>query len=236
MKTNVIYNDDCMNVLSMLPNDSVDCIVTDPPYEIEKRGGGITQGMLGTEQSRKGKLFDNCEISVSSYLPELYRVLKESGHCYIMCNNYNLFNFVNSVQESEFNFCKMLVWDKQNVIFNKYYMNGCEFIFMLYKGAAKPINNKGTSNLLRYKNVKMKDRNRENIHNSEKPVQLFQCLIENSTNVGDVVLDPFCGIGTLPIACMRANRKYIGIEIDESYYKIIQQRIKTEENSPRLFL
>ena len=64
------------------------------------------------------------------------------------------------------------------------------------------------------------------MHPTEKPVDLMQVLIENSSNEGDVVLDPFMGSGSTGVACINSNRKFIGIEIDENYFKIAKQRIE----------
>ena len=72
----------------------------------------------------------------------------------------------------------------------------------------------------------MKDKDGKNLHDTEKPVNLMSILIENSTNVGDVVLEPFMGIGATGVACVNTNRKFIGIEPDEKYYDISCKRIK----------
>lgn len=230
-----IYNMDCMDVMKSLPNESIDLIVTDPPYLVTRRGSPGLHGMFKTKATLAGKVFKYNDIDIEEYLPQFYRILKERAHCYIMCNNYNLQHFMDVIQASSFNFCKMLIWDKGNVVANRYYMDGYEFIFFSYKGAAKKINNMGTSSVLRFRNKKSKDADGNNIHDCEKPVALFQCMIENSTKENEVVFDPFCGSGTAAIAAIRAGRRYICTELDSHYYDIAVQRILREREQPKLF-
>ena len=71
----------------------------------------------------------------------------------------------------------------------------------------------------------MKDTNGKNLHDTEKPVDLMNILVENSSNKGDVVLDPFMGIGSTGIASKKLNRNFIGIELDEKYFNIAKERI-----------
>ena len=236
MDLDVIYNVDCVAGLKKLPDESVDLIITDPPYRITSRGNaGNAGGMLTTKLSLAGKIFENNDIDIEDYLPEFYRVLKPDTHCYIMCNNVNLTHFLEVIDESEFHFVKCLIWDKQNKIMGKYYMNSFEYILFLRKGADKAINNCGTPDLLSIPNIKNKDSNGSNIHDSQKPVALFQILIENSSNKGDVVLDAFMGSGTAALACMRSGRHYIGYELDKKYYDLIVSRIDTEQRQYSLF-
>lgn len=151
-----------------------------------------------------------------------------------MCNNVNLAHFFEAITKSDFHFTKLLVWDKQNKICGTYYMGQIEFIFLLRKGGDRPINNCGTSDLLSFPNVKDKVGG-ENIHNSQKPINLFRTMIVNSTNEGDVVLDPFMGSGTTALACIKENRKYVGFEIDSKYYDTATTRIKDESRNLSLF-
>jgi site-specific DNA-methyltransferase (adenine-specific) len=119
-----------------------------------------------------------------------------------------------------------LVWDKGNVTPNRYYMGACEFILMLKKGKSRTINNPSCSNILRVKNKVGKK-----YHPTEKPVELMRILIENSTDTGDMVLDPFMGSGSTGVACINADRNFIGIELDEQYFNVAQDRINNARSS-----
>ena len=75
-------------------------------------------------------------------------------------------------------------------------------------------------------NKKTKDENGNNLHDTEKPVELMKILIENSSKENDIILDPFLGIGASALACIDNNRKFIGIELDKKYYDISKTRIE----------
>lgn len=220
-----VYNTDAIEWLKTLDNDSVDLIVSDPPYRVTQHGhsglGGIFKTKVGEDKKLNGKLFEHNEVDVNDYAGELYRVLKPDSHCYIMTNDRNLQNFMNVFTSIGFNFCKLLIWDKQNKITNQYYMNQVEYILFMYKGRNKQINNCGTSNLISVNNVKNKTHN----HPTEKPVELMEILIKNSTNEGDLVLDPFVGVGSTPVACQNLKRNFIGCELDKVYYDTTMERL-----------
>ena len=223
-----IYNDDCMNILRSLPDESVDLCVSDPPYLVTARGNaGNSGGMLKKDIYNSGKVFEHNDIDIEEYLPELYRVLKDGSHCYLMCNHVNLVHFLKVIDESKFHFIKCLVWEKLNKIMGTFYMNCFEYILFMRKGRAVPINDCGCGDILSFPNVKTK-RNGENIHDSQKPVALMQVLIKNSSQRGDIVLDPFIGSGTTAIAAYKTGRHYIGCEISEKYYNVAIERFNKE--------
>ena len=232
-----IFCEDCMEVMQSLPNESIDLICTDPPYKLTSRGSsGTMSGYWTNKLTMQGKIFNNNNIDIAQYLPEFYRILKANAHCYIMCNNLNLPHFFDVIGKSDFNFVKLLVWDKQSKICGRYYMGQVEHIFMLRKGKDKPINDCSRSDLLSFSNFnREKDKDGNNLHDSIKPIPLMQCMIENSTQDGELVLDPFIGSGTTALACMRSKRHYIGCEIDPQYYKVALKRIDMEMRTLTLF-
>ena len=106
-----------------------------------------------------------------------------------------------------------------------FYMSQFEYILFFHKGRGKKINNCGTADILSIPDKKTKEGGR-NVHDTEKPVQLMQILIENSTQAGETVLDPFMGIGSTGSAAVRSGRNFIGIEIDDKYFSYAKARIK----------
>lgn len=232
MHTTLIHGD-CLVAMKDIPDASIDLICTDPPYKLTSRGGsGTMSGYWTNELTKKGKIFENNDIDIKDYIHELYRVLKDKTHCYIMCNQVNLPHFLQVISESQFKYIKCLIWDKGNKICGRFYMNCFEYIIMLRKGGERPINDCGTPDILSIPNKKTKGVDGKNIHDSEKPVALMQILIQNSSNEGDVVLDMFMGSGTTGLAAIKLNRDFIGIELNEEYFKIAQQRIANTQ--PRL--
>ena len=240
-----LYNDDCLKVLKDIPDESIDLIATDPPYPTTSRGNaGNSGGMLQKDINMKGKVFVHNDIHCSTYAPEFFRVLKDGSHCYVMTNHLNLIEMLNrftdlrtneeksqGVKPYGFHFTKSLIWDKGNKIMGQYYMSQFEYILFFRKGRAKKINNCGTSDILSVPNKKTKDESGNNIHDTEKPVELMKILINNSTRPGDVVLDPFMGSGSTGVACVDTGRKFVGIELDEQYFKIVAERINKAKSS-----
>ena len=215
----------CRTQLKLLDDNSIDLIVTDPPYRTTSRGNCLGGGMFKKKINLKGQVFTHNNIDCSEYAPEFYRVLKDGGHCYVMTNHVNLVNILNVFIGSGFHFIKSLIWDKQNKIVGTYYMSQFEYILFFRKGRGVKINHCGTSDILSVQNKKTKDENGKNYHDTEKPVELMKILIDNSSKEYDIVLDPFMGIGSAGIACNELNRRFIGIEIDETYFKIAEQRM-----------
>ena len=242
MELNKIYNMDCLEAFKLIDDSSIDLVVTDPPYKIISGGcrtvgdkcGGIFNKRKDTidipflenlddEQiklARSGKLFKSNDIKFSEWIPEVYRVLKSQTHFYVMCNDRNMQEMLNTATQLKFQLVNILAWKKNNVTPNRYYMKNLEFILMFRKGAAKTINNKGSKQCFEISNIIG-----NKLHPTEKPVELMRILIENSSNENEIVLDPFIGSGSTALACIELNRKYIGFEIDEEYYDISNNRI-----------
>ena len=218
---------DCLEVMKDIPSGSVDMILTDPPYRTTSRGNaGNAGGMLQKELNKKGKVFIENSIKLPEYIPEFFRVLKESSHCYIMSNHTNLIETLNVAQSNGFHFIKSLIWDKGNKIMGQYYMSQFEYILFFRKGRGVKINNCGTSDLISVPNKKTKGLDGKNIHDTQKPVALMEILIENSSKQNDIVLDPFMGSGSTGVACVNTNRNFIGIELDPTYFDIACKRIE----------
>ena len=178
-----------------------------------------------TTYAKNGTLFKHNDIEFSEWLPEVYRVMKQNTHSYIMINPRNLKDLWIEAEKVGFDFQQLIVWNKGNNTPNRYYLNAYELILMLRKGNAKNINDMGTTNILSVPNIVGTKK-----HPTEKPVSLMKILVENSSNEGDTVLDCFMGVGATGVACKQLNREFIGIEIDERYYEIASERIEGTTN------
>ena len=252
-----IIFDDCRNVFSKMADESIDLVVSDVPYKICAGGiklnlkGNEPTGILngrnfvsdGSSCSnrwlrknavnipsavRAGKMFQHNEIEFEEWLPDLYRVLKQDTHCYLMINARNLKELQQKAEDVGFKFQNLLIWNKGNATPNGYYMQCCEFILMLKKGKSKPINDMGTQTLLSVPNIIG-----QKAHPTEKPVGLLEILIKNSSNEDDLVLDPFAGSCSLAEACINTNRQYICIEIDKQYYDLGKKRVEGKSYRPQ---
>ena len=249
---NTITLGDSTKLLKNIPSESIDLIVTDCPYRIVN--GGCSKGAYGngknqkqcggmlkkstkhinlggifddedyTTYAKQGKLFKHNDIDFSEWLPEVFRVLKQETHCYIMINARNLKELQQKAEQVGFKYLQLLVWKKNNATPNRYYLNNAEFILMLRKGRAKNINDMGTKNVIEINNIIGNKK-----HPTEKPVNLMKVFIRNSSNENDIVLDPFSGSGSTCIASKELNRRFIGIELDEKYHKISLERLNSKE-------
>ena len=227
-----VYNSDCLCIIKDLPDCSIDLIVTDPPYRTTSRGtAGNSGGMMQKDLTSQGKIFEYNDIQPCEYAGEFFRLLKDGSHCYVMTNHLNLIEMLNSFTAAGFHFIKSLIWKKDNKIMGSFYMSQFEYILFFRKGKGVKINNCGTSDVLEIPNKKHSDfSSGENLHDTEKPVDLMKILVKNSSNPGDVVLDPFMGVGSTGVACKITDRSFIGVEIDPHYFDIAKDRIdKTDK-------
>ena len=216
---------DCLEKFKQIEDESIDLILIDPPYKCISGGNkkGLSYRHKGSiTQKNDGKIFEYNDIKSESYIPELYRILKNNSDCYIMTNLLNLFDFKNICDKSKFKLHNLLVWEKQNCPPNRWYMKNCEYILYLYKGKAKPINDMGSKTVHKFINPQG-----DKLHPTQKPTDLLSMYITNSSNKNDVVLDCFMGSCSTGIACLETGRNFIGIEKDDKYFDISVNRINT---------
>jgi len=109
----------------------------------------------------------------------------------------------------------------------QYYMSQFEYIIFIRKWKWVKINNCWTSDILNIQNIKLKDGENKNLHDTEKPIELNKILILNSSNVWQTILDPFMWIWAAGIACKKLWRDFIWIELDEWYFNIAKERIES---------
>ena len=222
-----IYNEDCLEGMKRIPDGSVDCCITDPPYKLEAGGCAGGLNIVFNQASKKdvqsGELFEIPPFD--AWMKEVYRALKNGSHFYCMTNDKNLKDIIIAAEYVGFKEVNILVWAKGMHTPLPYYMKNIEFVVLFRKGSSRKINNMGDFALI----DGIKGVYGDKIHPSEKPVPLFQKFIENSTNEGDIVLEPFIGSGTLARACHRTNRHFIGFELSKEYFDMACERIKIEK-------
>jgi site-specific DNA-methyltransferase (adenine-specific) len=232
----VIFQSDCLDIMPLIPDNSIDCFVSDVPYKLVQGGvtGKLSAKITGValnfenQNTKNGNgNFNHNDIKFKDWLPNVYRILKEKSHCYIMVNDRNLQELMNEATKNKFKLLNVLIWNKNNAMPNHWYMKNAEFICMFRKGGAKYINNQGSKQIIKIDNVIKKN------HPTEKPIDLMKILIENSTNENDIVIDTFMGTGSTILACKDLKRKFIGIEKESKYFDIACQRLqilKDEKN------
>jgi site-specific DNA-methyltransferase (adenine-specific) len=218
-----LYLGDCLEILPML--ERADLCVSDPPYPLTS-GGNATQVMGGmfahAEYDNSGALMDIVPWHKMS--GPIFRALKDDADCYIMSNDKNIWAAHSAFLNAGFDFHNLLTWDKVRATRNRWYMKNLEFTLYLWKGAADKagINSAGSKQLFLYTD----NAKRESGHNTEKPVDLMAHYIENSSQPGDVVLDPFMGSGSTMLACVQTGRRGVGIELSEKWFDVACERVR----------
>ena len=223
----MLHLTDAITFMRQMQPESVDMIFTDPPYRVHSGGtehskrGGNWKMFENETKSSDGKLFKHNDCAIADYLPELYRVLKPGSHCYVMTNNLNLRDLLNVGAAVGFHFHNLLRWDKNNITTNRWYMKDCEHIVFFGKKPAKTINMPGSKQGFKVANIPSADR----LHPTEKPVELVRHYIENSSQQGDLVFDPFAGSGSTALAAIACGRRWLSCEIDPVYFLAASLRI-----------
>jgi len=170
---------------------------------------------------------------------EIHRVLKPNRHAYIMCDWETLKRLHHAAIEDgvfkpigyggRFESCKPLIWDKVAMGMGYTYRCQYEFILMLWKGKKRRLNDLSIPDVLSYKRVPPS----QSIVPTQKPLRLFETLVRQSTQPGEVVYDPFMGSGTTALACVLNDRKYIGCDTDSEHVRLAEERVRREQEAHR---
>ena len=212
---------DCLELMRDLPNDSIDLVVTDPPYSMTHRGRSCRPNYM--KDNMGDSLFIGDIPDAHSWMQEIYRVLRQGTHFYTFCNIKDLREYLNAANDVGFKLQNIITMIKDTKMPNRWYLKYTESILMFRKGPAKPINNMTSRDYIHVVMPKAKD---GKLHITEKPLNLIEMLVLNSSNPQDTVLDPFMGGGTTGVAAVKAGRSFIGVEIDVDYFNIAQRRIQ----------
>lgn len=224
IELNTIYNEDCLETMKRMPDNYIDLIVTDPPYEISDSKPGNSELMsLGKYNSDNFGLLTK-GFDVTRVLNEFERISKKMN-CFIFCSNNQIPKIMQYGMDRGY-YTTLLVWNKTNSapFANGVWRQDAEFIVHIrVKGAFF----EGNAELKR-KVVQGSVNQSEHGHPTEKPKKLVSRYVKIGSKEGDVVYDPFMGSGTTARACKDLGRDYIGSEISKEYCDIAESRLKQE--------
>lgn len=244
-----VYLGDCYEIIKNIPTNSVDLIITDPPYEIDEGGGGGSFGISKrnyhseyTKLSRDNHLREGLRNSHNytqliqnnrvicggfdySLLDELDRVMKKIN-IYIWCNKNQIRPLMEHYEKKGCN-VDLLVWYKTNPIptCNGKYLSDLEYCVFARDKGVKLYGTYKTKSKVYISKANVEDKKKFK-HPTIKPLERIKEYIINSSVEGEVILDPFFGSGTTGVAAQELKRKFIGIEINEEYYRIACDRLK----------
>ena len=230
MEFNKIYNEDCIDGMKRLSDESVDLIVTDPPYLISYK----TNRRVDRQHDFCSEILnDNNPELIENYIRECYRVLKNDAAMYMFCSSKTADIFKQNCENAGFDVKNIIVWVKNNwtagdleAQFGQQY----EPMLLLNKGRRK-FNGTRVSDVWSFPRVS----EQMQLHQNQKPVELIERCILKHSDKGDVVFDGFLGSGTTAIAAINTKRYYIGFELDRRYFEICQRRIAEAESQLTLF-
>lgn len=219
-KNGMLFNDDCMNVLSTLENgsDRVNLTLTDIPYGAVNRENGMRVFDKGNA--------DIVTFDLLNFLDKVYSIT--DGTIIIFCGKEQfstIFNYFAKKQNDKRGTVRQIIWQKSNPapLQGQYiYLSGIEnAVWFKKRGATFNAHCKNT--VFKYPNGRSK------IHPTEKNHDLIKELILDNSNEGDIVFDPCCGSAAHCLCAEQLNRKYIGVELDKQYFDVAVDRMKNKE-------
>lgn len=219
---------DCLQLLREMPDDSVDLVVMDPPYEFSStRGGGCFGTANRTCHAELTPLSAGYPVEVDD---ELRRVMKKVN-LYVWCSKDQLRRHIDYWLDVPGVTMDLLTWHRSNPLpacGNKYLSDTDYCLFFREKGV-KVYGEYHTKRKFRVTCTNKADKERYG-HPTVKPVDMIRDLVYNSSRKGDMVLDPFMGSGTTGVACAQLERDFTGFELDPVYFETASKRIVNEGN------
>ena len=225
---NKVHCADCLEFMKDVPDNSVDLVITDPPYGLNFRSSWPSE-------SRKKDFIKNDKPEdliplIQKTIPELIRIIKNDSEIYWFCGGgggspilawawleFKKFEPILRVKN-------LLVWDKLFVGLGWDWRFQYETIFQLVKGKGKLNKDKCASNVLRAKKIIPQ----EGEHPTPKSEDIIWEILKRKTEENDLILDCFAGGGSTLRACKNSNRNFIGIEISPKYCELARQRLRQE--------
>ena len=225
-----VVNGDCLDYLGQIPDNSIDLILTDPPYNIAQYSTGNInlpgRSVLNNDLAE----WDLIPIDPFDLLPDFKRIIKPDGNIFVF-TSYNLIGKWHEAFDREFDTFQLFIWHKTNPapkIFKNGFLNSCEMIACMWnKGHKWNFSNQRDMHNFFESPICMKpDRLSEPKHPSQKPVRLLEHIVSIASNENDIVFDPFMGVGSTGVAALRNKRRFIGIEIEKNYFDAAEMRIR----------
>lgn len=225
---NRVIHGDCLEWLPQIEDESIDLLLTDPPYNVSMKSNFHTMGRKGVDFGEWDKGFNQ-----SAWLDIASKKVKKGGSILIFNDYKNIGEMKNVLEENGFVIKELLIWKKTNPMprnRDRLYVTSIEVALWAVKGKGWTFNRQRET----YENGIFESpivHHSKRLHPTQKPVSVIEEMIKIHTNENDVVLDCFLGSGTTAIACINTNRNFIGIEMDWDYYEIANERIKQAKES-----
>jgi site-specific DNA-methyltransferase (adenine-specific) len=210
---------DAVEWLAAMPAGSVDLVVTDPPYEsLEKhRAVGTTTRLKQSKGSSNPwfRIFPNQRFG--ELFAQIHRVLARNAHFYLFTDPETAFIAKPIAEAAGFKFWKPLIWDKQSIGMGYHYRSRYEMILFFEKGKRR-LHDLGAADVLAHPRVR-------NGYPAEKPPRISEVLIEQSTDAGALVVDPFMGSASVGVAALNVGRRFAGNDLADESLALARTRL-----------
>jgi site-specific DNA-methyltransferase (adenine-specific) len=223
LELNRIYQMNCLEGMKLIPDGSVDLLLTDPPYNVSQKSNFHTMGRKGVDFGEWDKEFNQIE-----WLELACEKVKKSGSV-IIFNDYKNIGEMKSVLESKgFVIKEMLQWKKSNPMprnRDRLYVTSIEIALWAVKGKGWTFNRQRDT----YENGIFESpvvNHKKRIHPTQKPVEIISELVKIHSNENDIILDCFMGSASTAVASTLHNRKWIGFELEREYYELANKRLE----------
>jgi site-specific DNA-methyltransferase (adenine-specific) len=211
---------DAVAWLRTLPDASIDLVVTDPPYEsLEKhRAIGTTTRLKHSKASSNDwfEIFHN--VRFDELFVEVHRVLKPNRHFYLYCDAETMFDAKPKAEKAGFKFWKPLIWHKTGGIGMGYHYRAQYECILFFEKGKRKLNDLGIPDVIPFPRVR-------NGYPAEKPPQVSNVLVRQSTEPGEIVIDPFMGSGSAGVAAIELGRNFMGNDLCQEAIDITRQRL-----------
>ncbi len=224
-----ILRADSRNVIKRIPDNSIDFILTDPPYNLGRHSTGNIPLPGRTPMNNDVADWDMIEFNPEEWADEFIRILKPTGNLFIFTSYNHLGRWYNCL-DHKFDTSNFMIWHKTNPapkIFKAGFLNSCEMIFTCWnkKHTWNFISQAEMHNFLESPICMRPERLANPKHPAQKPVSILKKMIEIASNKDDIIFDPFMGVGSVGVAAMELDRRFIGVEIDNNYFEAAGMRI-----------
>ena len=237
MANSTIYNGDCTVEMQKIANDSVDLILTDPPYNL---GNFMINRSTNLAKMRENFFanagWDNLEFDewverMDSFFEDAARIIKTGGSMIIFMSIIKVETIIKLAEKHGFYYKTTGIWHKLNPMprnMNLHFVNSTEaWIYFTYKKKTGTFNN-GNKMIHDFieTSVVSNGEKKAGKHPTQKPIALLEHFVKLLSNEGDLVVDPFMGSGSTGVVCKKLGRSFVGVEFDKEYYEIAQRRIE----------
>lgn len=229
IESSLLLCGDCFEKMKEIPDQSVDLILCDPPYNLSNYSTGNMKFDWRSEINNDVAQWDTVPLNPFDLVREFKRIIKPTGNIFIFCS-YNLLGKFHEAFDPEFDTFQFMVWHKTNPVPNirkSSFLNSCELIVCLWnKGHTWNFSKQNEMhNFIESPICMGAERLKNPKHPTQKPVKILEHIMKIASNENDVVLDMFMGVGSTGVAAKALDRRFIGIEWDKEYFDAAQIRI-----------